>query len=339
VSRALDASAVRAVFDRGVVVVSIDTELAWGNAHRRPAPPIDAAAERAAIGAALEVLDRHEIPATWAVVGHLFLDGCQAVGGRSHPEIIRPTGWDGRDAADDWFSIDPAGSAADHPGHYGPDVVGAIAACGTAQEIGSHSFSHMDAGDPRCTDAAFSSELRRCQEVAGDAGMALRSFVYPRNSIGHVDLLGAHGFTAYRGPRPAPFATAGPVVGAVLRAADRLRPLAGSAVWPTRRDDGVWDVPQTVLLAPSEGRRRHLPVELRAWLPRRRIDQAARTRSLAHLWLHPSNLAADPERGLAVLDRVCRVAEAHRAAGRLETCSMGGLVSVLEERLASRDAG
>jgi peptidoglycan/xylan/chitin deacetylase (PgdA/CDA1 family) len=333
VSEALTADQVRPAFDRGVLVISFDTELAWGHAHRRPAAPIDAAGERAAIDAALEVLDRYELPATWAVVGHLFLHGCAPVDGRLHPDIVRPGGWDGRHGTDDWFAIDPGGAAADHPGHYGPDIVAAIRGRSTAQEVASHSFSHMDAGAAGCSAEAFASELDRSRAVAAEAGLDLRSFVYPRNSIGHLDLLAAHGFRAYRGPRPVPFASTGRAERAVLRAVDRVRPLAGSAVWPSRRADGLWDVPQTVLFAPAEGGHRHLPVEVWSWSPRRRLAQAARTRSLVHLWLHPSNLADDPERGIAALDRVCRTAARHRAAGRLDVCSMGGLVSRLEERL------
>ena len=33
-------------------------------------------------------------------------------------------------------------------------------------------------------------------------GLRLRSFVYPRNTIGHLDTLAGHGFEAYRGLRP-----------------------------------------------------------------------------------------------------------------------------------------
>ena len=331
--------AVRPVLDRGVLVLSVDTELAWGHAHVRPTPAVDATGERAVIAAALEVLDRHGIPATWAVVGHLFLEGCAPVGGRAHPEILRPGGWDAAagDGAEDWFAVDPGGTAADHPGYYGPDVVEAIATCPTAQEIGSHSFSHMDAGNPHCTAAAFASELDRSREVAAAAGVELRSFVFPRNSIGHLDLLAPHGFRAFRGPRPTPFASSEPAARRVQRLVDKVVPLHGSAVWPSRRVDGLWDIPQTVLFAPAEGRRRHLPVEVWSWGPRRRIAQAARTRSLVHLWLHPSNLADDPERGIAALERICRDAARRRDAGRLDVCSMGDLVSLLEERLRPPD--
>jgi hypothetical protein len=302
---------------RGACVVSIDTELAWGGAHRRdgdPAPAYDG--EREAVAGILDVLAHHQVPATWAIVGHLFLDRCDRSGGRPHPEVVRPDfAWlDG-----DWFDVDPCSDRAEAPDYYAPDVVDAIRACPVPQEIGCHSFAHVMAGDPGCSREAFLSDLVACRAAAGD--QPLRSFVYPRNSVGHVDALPAVGFTAYRGHPPAPLAGR-----PVLRLLDRVRPLAGSAVRPARHPSGVWDVPQTFLLAPAT-RRRWLPVDLWVRRPKARLRQAARERSLFHLWFHPYNVTADPPRALAALDAICAEAARLREAGRLDTLTMGGLAA------------
>ena len=76
----------------------------------------------------LDLFTRHEISATWAVVGHLLLDHCAANGGRPHPDIVRPSySWlDG-----DWFDIDPCSTLAEAPAFYGRDIVAAIAGCGS----------------------------------------------------------------------------------------------------------------------------------------------------------------------------------------------------------------
>src|SRR5690606_19789778 len=100
-----------------------------------------------------------------------------------------------------------------------------------------------------------------------------------------------------------------------LTALDGLRPLAGSAVRPVRDAGGVWNVPQTYLFAPATAGRR-LPVALWCRRPLSRLRQAARHRSLFHLWFHPYNVTADPERALAALEVVCRAADRLRAAGR-----------------------
>jgi hypothetical protein len=297
--------------NRGVAVVSIDTELAWGEAHRRGQPPGDGPAhdydaEREIIDRLLEILDRHQLPTTWAIVGHLFLSECSAAGGRPHADIVRPDfSW----LPGDWFAIDPCSSVAADPWYYGPDIVERIRGSAVAHEIGCHSFAHVMAGEPGCSAEAFRSDLAACVASAGAHGLALRSFVFPRNSIGHVDELAPAGFTCYRGRPP----------GSGTR----------RAVQPQRSDGGVWNIPQTFLFAPATHRRR-LPVALWARIPIRRLHQAARRRSLFHLWFHPSNITAHPERGLRTLDRVCAEAARLRNQGRLDVLTMGQLA----ERLA-----
>jgi hypothetical protein len=305
--------------DRGACVVSVDTEMAWGAAHRRGEPPGDYGGERDAILGVLATLERHGIGATWAIVGHLFLDRCDTP---PHPEVVRPDfAW----LHGDWFDVDPCSTLAAAPDWYGRDVVGALRASTVPQEIGCHSFAHVMAGEPGCSREAFASDLAACRAVAAEP---LRAFVYPRNSVGHVDALAEAGFTAFRGRPPAPFAGRPAPLRAALRVADRVRPLAGSAVRPDRHPSGVWDVPQTFLLAPAS-RRAWLPVGLWSRRPIARLRQAAREHSLFHLWFHPYNVTADPHRALEALDRICAEAARLRDAGRLDVVTMGELATSL----------
>jgi peptidoglycan/xylan/chitin deacetylase (PgdA/CDA1 family) len=319
--------------ERGAFVVSIDTEMAWGMAHRPEA--VEAAVrrgdyddERRLVDRALDVFERHGIAATWAVVGHLFLDRCDAgPGGRPHPDLARPSyGWLGER---DWFGIDPCTALDAAPAFYGRDIVERILGCPVDQELACHGFSHVMIGDEGCEPGVFDSELEASAAAAGDVDVALRSFVFPRNSIGHLDRLPAHGYVAYRGGRARPpFAGQPPWARVALRAADRVRPLAGSAAWPVRHPSGVWNVPQTYLFAPATQRPR-LPVA--AWVrrPVARLRQAARHRTLFHLWFHPYNLTAAPERAIDALDRICAAAGRLREAGRLDVVTMGQLADRL----------
>lgn len=79
------------MLQRGAFLISIDTEMAWGSVHHRDVGRhYSYQAEREFIDRLLALFDKYQIRATWAVVGHLFLDQCQAVDGRKHPEIVRP---------------------------------------------------------------------------------------------------------------------------------------------------------------------------------------------------------------------------------------------------------
>jgi peptidoglycan/xylan/chitin deacetylase (PgdA/CDA1 family) len=314
--------------DRGAFVMSIDTELAWGEAHRRDGSQgrhhFDA--ERQVIDEMLVLFARYEIAATWAVVGHLFLDACHDDGRGAHPELVPPA----YDA--DWLAVDPCSTIEAAPHWYGRDIVDAILRCPVPQEIGSHSFSHVIVGDPACTPAVFASELRAAAAVADDRSVELRSFVYPRNSIGQVERLAEHGYRCYRGGRPnAPFAGRPDWQRRALGMVDKVRPLSGSATLPARHASGVWNVPQTYLFAPATVARR-LPPTLWARRPLARLHQAGRARSLFHLWFHPYNVTADPERSLAVLEIVCREAARLRDDGRIDVVTMGDLAARLDAR-------
>jgi peptidoglycan/xylan/chitin deacetylase (PgdA/CDA1 family) len=312
--------------EHAAAVISIDTELAWGEAHRRDGTSAGHryAMEREVIGSILGLFERHGISATWAVVGHLFLDRCSREDGQVHPEIVRPAfPWlDG-----DWFDIDPTTSLTEAPYFYGRDIVERIASCPVQQEIGCHSFSHLMAGEAGCSAAAFESDLEACETAASAAGVTLRSFVFPRNAIGHAELLSAHGYTCFRGTPDAPFGSQSPTVRRLLRLVDRVRPLSGSAVRP-RREVGLWNLPQTFLFAPATHLHR-LPIGWWARQPIARLRQAARERSIFHLWFHPYNITADADRALRGLELVCAEAARLRDAGRLDVLPMGDLAALL----------
>ena len=314
--------------DLGACVISIDTELAWGEAHRRDGTrgrQFDG--EREVIAAVLAMFARYDISATWAMVGHLFLDACERDGRGPHPELVPPD-YEWLDA--DWLEVDPCSNLETDPFWYGRDIVDIILACPVRQEIGCHSFTHVIVDDPACTPEVFTSELSAATRVAAARDVELRSFVYPRNAIGQIALLGDHGFRCYRGGRAAePFAGRPGWRRRGLAAIDRVRPLRGSAVMPVRHASGVWNVPQTYLFAPLTSGRR-LPPAVWSRRPAARLRQAARHRSLFHLWFHPYNITGDPERALAALEHICQAAVRLRNAGDLAVLTMGELAASLD---------
>jgi peptidoglycan/xylan/chitin deacetylase (PgdA/CDA1 family) len=316
---------------RGAFVISIDTELAWGEAHKRGDAAVSGhhfEREREVVERILEVFTRYDISATWAVVGHLFLDRCAG-----HPDLKTPSySWlDG-----DWLDVDPCSGTDAAPEYYGRDIVERLLACAVPQEVGSHAFSHVIADDPGCSAEVLASELAAAHDVADPLGVELRSFVYPRNAIAHLDTLAAAGFTNYRGGRPTPpFAGLSGVQRKAAALVDRVLPLAGSAVRPARDDSGLWNLPQTYLFAPVTARR-HLPPALWARRPIGRLRQAATNRSLFHLWFHPYNVTADPDRAIACLTAICRAAAHLRDRGSLDVVTMGALAEQLGQGYQTR---
>ena len=303
-------------------VVSIDLEMSWGAVHHgSPHDDSPYREEREIVDDVLAAMALHGISATWAVVGHLFLDRCETANGRLHPEIVRPDyPWmDG-----DWYDLDPVSSSERHPTWYGPDLVDAIRACPVPQEVGSHSFGHIIAGDPGCSAAAFRSDVEAARRVGGN----LRSFVYPRNSIGHLDVLSEQGFTAYRGAMPERFPHATGWKRRILTKVDRVFPLSSVSVQPAVRGALV-DVPQTYLLDPGSTTARRLGTVVWARLARRRLRHAVRTGSLCHLWFHTHNFAGHRRRARRAMDLVFGEARRLIDAGRLSNPTMGEVAEEL----------
>jgi peptidoglycan/xylan/chitin deacetylase (PgdA/CDA1 family) len=313
--------------DRGVFTLSLDFELIWGTVDHGGPEPFRRACEierEVVIDRLLALLAEFEISATWCIVGHLFLGACAAKDGVKHPEIVRPThAWsDG-----DWFRYDPAGSEQADPIFYGETLVAKVMACPVAQEIGCHSFSHVIFGDEGCSRETAVSELAECVRLASERGIALRSFAFPRNSVGHLDVLREHGISCYRGPEPvwyerprAPRALkrAGHLVDVIAVRRPPVVEAAGDG-------EGLWNIPGSMLYFPMHGRRRYIPLSVRVRRAQKGLERAARERRIFHLWFHPTNLADESDRMFAGLRGIFERVDQLRREGALEVAAMGTL--------------
>jgi peptidoglycan/xylan/chitin deacetylase (PgdA/CDA1 family) len=326
---------------RGVFTLSLDFELIWGTLdHAGPGGFARACTiERTiVVDRLLEILAEFEIPATWLVLGHLFLEGCSATGGVPHADVVRPThAWH----PDDWFRHDPCGTEASNPLFYGRALVRKIQACRVPQEIGCHSFSHVIFGDAGCSREAAASEIEASIAAARELGIEMRSFAFPRNSVGHLDLLVANGFRSFRGPGSTWYERRGTDEHGQRSALQRLAHLwdfiaarTPPVVAPQRVEPGILNIPGSMIYLPMHGVRRHIPVGRRVTRAFRGLDAAEATGRVFHLWFHPTNLADETEAMLGGLRRICAEAARRRAAGRLDVLSMGGIADRMAASVA-----
>ena len=73
--------------------LTFDTELIWGSFDHLTAAEFERRYPdvRGIVKALLALLEAYNVPATWAVVGHLYLDRCKRSGdGAAHPELVHP---------------------------------------------------------------------------------------------------------------------------------------------------------------------------------------------------------------------------------------------------------
>lgn len=314
--------------ERGVFTISIDFELIWGTLDLfGPDGFRDACGvERA------EVIDRllalfveYDVSASWCMLGHLFLDRCTIAEGRKHPEIVRPAhAWHEAD----WFIHDPCGSEESAPLFYGRSLLEKIRACPIRQEIGCHSFSHVIFGDAGCSRATAESEVAACVRLARELGLEMRSFAFPRNQVGHLDVLNEYGFTCYRGPDPLWYEQSNGRRHFIKRLAhlwDVLTATPPPVVLPEQTASGLWNIPGSMIYFPMHGLRRYIPISIRVKRAIKGLEAAARERRIFHLWFHPTNLAFQMEQMFSGLRAILQHAARMRARGILEIQPMGAL--------------
>lgn len=265
----------------GTVVISVDAELGWGF-HDYPSPPmarIEAA--RSGWNQLLELFECFQIPASWAVVGHLFLDSCDGVH-RGHP------------LAPEWFSRERT-LWKDRPEfRYGGGLITNLVRSPVPHDIGCHTFSHVVLDESAVDQAVVEAELNAALKAGQSHDISYDSFIFPRNHIGFRELLVDAGFITYRGVRPEVEMGHKPTISKSLELldADRIR-----IVEPVVDEYGLVELPPSMYLFGVEGILRSIfetiwtdPIVVRA---KNGIDRAIEESGIFHMWLHPNNLVTD----------------------------------------------
>lgn len=282
---------------KGTFCVSIDLELAWGIWDRPSRAYFEHCAEkeRRIVRELLAAFARHQVAATWAVVGRLLEKGQTPT-----PELGKGDSiW------------------------YAPDLVEAISHASPPQEICSHSYAHvyfdsLDSGAAR-------EDLQAARELHVRHGLGFQSFVFPRNGVGHLDFLRDAGVKVFRsrdqGWHQIARDSLGQRVGAAANLLDKALPLAPACVRPRLRD-GMVELPTSMLLLARNGLRGIIPPAAVSSKAQNGLERACTTGNLFHLWFHPSNFYYDSERQLAVLERVLERAAQLREQGRLDIVPM-----------------
>ncbi len=307
----------------GTMVVSLDLELAWGRFDHHPLPILEheSLQERKHITPLLELFDHYDIPVTWAVVGHLMLEKClRNRHGIAHPDLIPRAYYSWFPL--DWYCFDPCTTVDAAPAWYAPDIVEWIRHARVRHEIGSHSFGHICYGDPECTPSAAVADLSAALEAAARQGIVLKSFVFPRNQVGHLDVLKHFGLRSYRGAEPPLILADNRLFNKAVRYLDQLLALRPRDVRAEEVLPGLWNLPGNHFFIARNGMRRMIPMTSRVLKGKRGITHAVKTGGLYHLWFPPFNLNKDTEAMMSGLARIFEYAFRMREQGLLEILTM-----------------
>jgi hypothetical protein len=308
-----------ASLEKGVFTLSLDFELIWGTADLGldNFKKLCLIEREMVIDRLLQLFEKYQFSATWAVLGHLFLDKCES----KHPEIARSDfAW----LKEDWFAHDPGGIEDENSIHLGKSLVEKIRKSRVPQEIGSHSFSHIVFGDEGCSFETAESEISECVKIAETQGITLKSFVFPRNEIGYLEVLKKFGFTNYRGVEPNWYENRNVPerVRRGLRLFDVLRAATPPTVMPELTKEGLWNIPGSAMFFPMHGFRRHIPMNLRVKRVIKGLNSAVKKKEIFHLWFHPTNMCDELETMFDGLEKILAYASKLQEKGDLEFLTM-----------------
>ncbi len=294
----------------GSFVFSLDTELAWGSVHQGGYASHEGEFDRTryVVERLLRLFERYEIRGTWAVVGKLML-----ADGEPEPASVNGASHNGH------FQWRSAGE--DHFWH-APDIVEQIRSCAVPQEIGSHNYTHMIMGRPGSSPEGFDHELKASKAVAGERDIELKSFVYPRNEVGYLDVLARNGFTSYRGVAPSwTWRVPGTIGKRIARLADHFMPTAAPVVQATN-ENGIVNIPASYSYLHRTGWAKYVPIGARVRKSMRTMRKAASSVGIFHLWTHPFNIASDPENLLGGLERIFQEYKRLNDSGLIQSRTM-----------------
>lgn len=310
------------MLEKGIFTISIDTELAWGTFdHGGHIKYQDAYKKyRFIIAELLRLFKRYEISATWAIVGHLFLDSCKKENGKLHPDIVRPKhNW----FPYDWFNCDPGTDISMDNFWYGGDIVNMIKDATPKQEIACHSFCHPIFSDVGCSEETAKSDVAKCVALAKERGVELKSFTFPRNLPGHLDILSEYGFETFRG-RDAAFCNLRSdfLRKAMLLFSDMF-PVAPPVVEPNLIfDNRLLEVKGSMLFRFAHGASRIIPKRTRFMKAKKGIDAAIKKKKVFHLWLHPISFAWKTSQMLDEFRDILEYASSRRNEGTLKIATL-----------------
>ena len=310
-------------FERGVAVLSFDTEQIWGHMDLLDEAQFQKhyPGSFLAHDILLRCLSSAGISATWFVVGGMALGGSD--GTRDRRMAGLPASWTARV---------PEGNETTKPLWYCPALVKKLRDAAPQQEIGLHGgLTHLIWTSSDATPDVLKLELAGGAAALDEAHVRPCSFSFPRDQEAHHALLPECGIRCFRGRTPVLSYKLGRTLpGALLRILDELRFATPPPVWPQEFRPGLWNIPSSLFLYPiGPARARVVPLKTRIERFRRGLEAAVRYRGIFHFCLHPENLAESPH-GFSmfeeILDRLVRT----RDRGDLEVLTMAGVADRME---------
>ena len=246
---------------KGGMIISADFELgwAWRYSKTRPFPDKMSAIARENFPEIIDILDKYNIPITFATVGHLFLDSCKK-GDHDWMEKIPYFDDHWKYTEGNWFDCDPHSNWEEAKHWYAPDLIKMIQNAKVNHELATHTFTHIDFSDKNCPPQVAEDEIKASIDAMKPYGVRPESIVFPGGTYGNIDVLKKMDFKIYR------------------------KNIDVDLAYPFFDEKGLLVTPTSVAF----GREHEWTADYYIKRYKKYIDKAIKTGTIAHMWFHPS---------------------------------------------------
>lgn len=292
-------------------VISLDFEMMWG-CHDWATPndygKSNVSTVRSVIDKLLELFNRYEVHATFAVVGLLFCKNNEDA--IKHQPTKLPSYLNSRLSPFKYAYIENI-SDRDAPLYYALDIIEKLKLCPNI-EIGSHTFSHYFCQEEGQTIEEFNADLAEMNKIASEHDIKLKSIVFPKNQVSsdYIKQCTKWGLKYYRGNAQKYFTPQKNKILAlknrICRLLDAYVNIGGNTSYSQDRINKAEDlinIPASRFIRPVNPK---LPLleKLKLHRIKREISYAAMHNEIYHIWWHPHNCGANLETNLRFIEKI-----------------------------------
>lgn len=294
----------------GKLIISLDFEIYWGirdvvklNNYREHLMGV-----HEVIPGLLNVFNKYQINATFAVVGFLFFNNKEEL--LNNLPTKKPSYSDPNLSPYNGHFNQVGEDEDNDPFHYGARLIEKILAAG--QDIGCHTFSHYYCLEKGQTKEEFIEDLAAAKKVAAKKGIELKSFVFPRNQYNssYLDVCKEMGFISFRGnERSWLFSSKTQGRGTSFRRPFRLLDayvnLSGNNCYSINemKKSNPLNIPSSRFLRPYTKKLKGLE-NLRLKRITNSMTYAAKNNLVYHLWWHPHNFGINITENFDFLEKI-----------------------------------
>jgi len=281
--------------NKAYFILSVDVEFAWGFIEEILTNRIETfypyikliPKSRIAVAYLLRLLDKYEIPATWAIVGGLLIDTYQNdiadylselysninILKFFRYEILKPL----------WYAL---------------EVIDQIAVARVPHEITSHSLTHPDFW--KISREIAEIEVKESKRILREIyGVEPITFIFPKNHVNYLDILSKYGFQVFRDKVKNPM-----IHSTIEKIFQYLRP--SNLVVIPKIKEGLWCIPGSLLFQVSD--KVHLYKLYRDAIYN--INYVVKNGGIFHVILHDYSLVPDETKKLFskvinIVSRLC----------------------------------